>query len=82
MADSMLNRRSRTIVAQLKSLLEEYAAEQVRRVASKSAGGDSIVGMAFEARGKKKKTAASKTSNECPSFFFPSLTHSYQLNNT
>ena len=32
MADSMLNRRSRTIVSQLKILLEEYAAEQVRRV--------------------------------------------------
>ena len=32
MADSMLNRRSRTIVSQLKNLLEEYAAEQVGRV--------------------------------------------------
>lgn len=30
MADSMLNRRSRTIVSQLKTLLEEYTAEQVR----------------------------------------------------
>lgn len=29
MADSMLNRRSRTIFTQLKTLLEEYRAEQV-----------------------------------------------------
>lgn len=37
MADSMLNRRSRTIISQLKNLLEEYAAEQVRRGAAESA---------------------------------------------
>ena len=32
MADSMLNRRSRTIFSQLKTLLDEYKSEQVRCV--------------------------------------------------